>query len=154
MTTDDRRSPPPDPPSPGGSAPAAGPWRERVRAGLRALLGAVMLLVGVLHFLTPEPFVKMVPAALPSPLLLVHLSGVAEIAGGAGLFIPRVRRAASWGLIALYVSVFPANVNMALNHIPLGDLQLTTFQLWARLPLQVVFIAWAWWVGRDGRART
>lgn len=136
-------APPASPP--GGRA---APWREHARAGLRALLGAAMVSVGALHFVAPQPFVQMVPRSLPAPLALVYISGVAEVAGGVGLFVPRLRRAASWGLIALYVAVFPANVNMALNGIPLGDVELTPFQLWARLPLQIVFIVWAWWVGR------
>jgi uncharacterized membrane protein len=117
----------------------------------RALLGAGMIGIGIAHFVAPEPFVKMIPAALPWPLFLVYLSGAAEIAGGAGLFVPRLRRAASWGLIALYVAVFPANLNMAINQIPLGDYQPSAFALWARLPLQVVFIVWAYLVGRPPR---
>lgn len=133
------------------SAPAraAGP-RERVRAALRAVLGAAMIFVGALHFVQPGPFVTMIPAGLPAPLALVYISGVAEIAGGVGLFVPRLRRAASWGLIALYIAVFPANVNMAVHELPLGDQRISTFALWARLPLQLVFIAWAWWAGKDG----
>jgi uncharacterized membrane protein len=117
----------------------------------RGLLGAGMIGIGIAHFAMPEPFVKMMPAALPWPLFLVYLSGAAEIAGGAGLFVPRLRRAASWGLIALYVAVFPANLNMAINQIPLGEFRPSSFALWARLPLQVVFIVWAYLVGRPPR---
>lgn len=126
--------------------------RETLRAAMRALLGVAMIGVGALHFLSPSPFVNMVPSALPLPLALVYVSGVAEIAGGAGLFVPRLRRAASFGLVALYVAVFPANVNMAIHHLSLGDYQPSTFALWARLPLQIVFIAWALWVGKPARA--
>lgn len=121
---------------------------SRAKAVLRVLLGVAMIGVGITHFTGPEPFVKMMPAFLPAPLALVYLSGVAEIAGGAGLFVPRLRRAASWGLIALYVAVFPANVNMAIHGLPLGDYHAPPFALWARLPFQLVLIAWAWWVGR------
>jgi uncharacterized membrane protein len=120
------------------------------RPALRALLGAAMIFMGVLHFVTPDAFARMVPDWLPAPFALVYISGVAEIAGGAGLFIPRLRRAASWGLIALYIAVFPANLNMALHHLPLGDAPVSPIALWARLPLQLVFIAWAFWVGKDG----
>jgi uncharacterized membrane protein len=125
---------------------------ERIRSGLRAVLGGAMMVIGTLHFVQPEPFVTMIPAPLPAPLALVYASGVAEIAGGVGLFVPRLRRAASWGLIALYIAVFPANVNMALNGLPLGDQHVSNFALWARLPLQLVLIAWAWWAGKtEGR---
>jgi uncharacterized membrane protein len=97
-------------------------------------------------------YAPMVPPMLPAPLMLVYISGVAEIAGGVGLFIPSLCRAASWGLIALYVAVFPANVHMALAGLPLQGQHLPTWVLWARLPLQAVFIAWAYFVGRPSRS--
>ena len=107
-----------------------------------------MVAIGVLHFATPQPFVSIVPSFLPAPLVLVLVSGLFEVLGGVGLLVPRpqVRRAASFGLVALYLSVFPANVNMAL-HPELGQ-GLPLWSLWARLPFQVLFIAWALWVGR------
>lgn len=129
--------------------------RGRGRAIARVAMSVAMIGVGALHFVSPDPFVKMIPASFPAHLALVYVSGLAEIAGGVGLLIPRLRRAASWGLIALYVAVFPANVNMALHGIPLGDYHAPPFVLWARLPFQLVFIAWAFWVGRpDAPERT
>jgi uncharacterized membrane protein len=116
---------------------------------LRYVLAFAMMFVGVSHFMNPEPFVRIVPAALPAPLVLVYVSGFFELLGGAGLLVARVRRAAAWGLVALYVAVFPANVNMALNHISLSpDHPIPAFALWLRLPLQGVLIAWAWWYTR------
>ena len=90
------------------------------RVVLRILLAAGMMVTGVLHFVRPEGFVAIVPSYLPAPYVLVLVSGFFEVLGGAGLLVPRVRRAASLGLIALYVAVFPANVNMALHHLSLG----------------------------------
>lgn len=118
-------------------------WPKRI---LRGVLALAMTGIGILHFTDPEPFVRIVPGALPAPLVLVYVSGLAEIAGGVGLLIPALRRAAGWGLIALYVAVFPANINMALNNIPLGNEPVPTWALWARLPFQILFIAWAYWV--------
>ncbi|UQA55370.1 DoxX family protein [Polyangium aurulentum] len=131
----------------------AAPAESRVKIALRVLLAIAMVGVGITHFTSPEPFVAIVPRALPWPLALVYVSGVAEIAGGVGILVPPVRRAAGIGLIALYVAVFPANVNMALNDLPLGDAPAPAWALWARLPLQAVFIAWAYWVAvrRPGR---
>jgi uncharacterized membrane protein len=112
-----------------------------------------MIAAGVAHFATPEPFVRIVPSWLPAPLVLVWVSGVFEALGGAGLLVPRARRAASLGLIALFVAVFPANVNMAINHLTFdGVTPVSPTFLWLRLPFQVVLIAWAWWVGRDDPA--
>lgn len=124
-----------------------------VRTVLRWLLALVMVGAGVNHFLSPATYVAMMPVALPWHLALVYVSGVAEIAGGLGLLVPRTRRAAAWGLIALLVAVFPANVNMAVNELPLGTTTVPTWALWARLPLQLVLIAWAYAVrGPSSRA--
>lgn len=122
------------------------------KTALRWLLTVVMVGAGANHFISPDPYVAMMPVELPRPLLLVYVSGVAEIAGGFGLILPATRRLAAWGLIALFVAVFPANLNMALNELPLGTTTVPTWALWARLPLQIVFIVWAYWFTRaDGK---
>jgi uncharacterized membrane protein len=90
----------------------------------------------------PRVYASIVPDWLPAPRALVYASGIAEIAGGAGMMRPSTRRAAAWWSIATLVAVFPANLNMALNpdryRVPGGRAA-----LWARLPLQGLFIAWA-----------
>ncbi len=106
-----------------------------------------MIGIGVVHFVVPGPFVSIVPAALPAPYVLVLVSGFFEILGGVGLLVPRARRAASYGLVLLYLAVFPANINMAL-HPDLGR-GIPEWSLWARLPLQFVLIAWALWAGAE-----
>jgi uncharacterized membrane protein len=105
-----------------------------------------MVGAGLNHFLSPAPYLGMMPAEIPAHwhLALVDISGVAEIAGGLGLILPQTRRLAAWGLIALYVAVFPANLNMAINHLPLGTTDVPTWALWARLPLQILLIWWAY----------
>jgi uncharacterized membrane protein len=113
------------------------------------VLAAFMVGVGVLHFVTPAFFVRIVPAALPAPLVLVWVSGLFEILGGVGLLVARARRMASFGLVALYVAVFPANVNMVV-HPELGG-SVPVWALWLRLPLQAVLIALVLWVGRERR---
>lgn len=106
------------------------------------LLTVGFLAAGLLHFLAPEGYVGIVPSYLPDARTLVYVSGAAEIAGGVGLAVPRLRRAAGWGLIVLLVAVFPANLDMAL-HPERHSIPETL--LWARLPLQGVLI---WWVHR------
>ena len=115
---------------------------------LRWVLTVGMTVIGVLHFVKPEGFVAIVPEVLPAKLALVYISGIAEIAGGLGLILPATRRLAAWGLVALYVAVFPANINMLVNDLPIGDKPLEAWQLWARLPIQLVLIAWAYWYTR------
>lgn len=111
---------------------------------LQWLLAFVMTVAGVMHFVAPRGYVKIMPKWMPAPEALVAISGLFEIAGGVGLLIPATQRIAAWGLIALFVAVFPANVNMAVNRISLGKKPVPAWVLWARLPLQAVFIAWAW----------
>lgn len=121
---------------------------ESLKLILKIILAAFMITAGVSHFLKPEPFVTIVPKYLPYPLALVYISGFFEILGGIGLLIPSVSKAAAWGLIALFIAVFPANVNMAINSISFGVGPTPALLLWLRLPLQIVLIAWAWWFTR------
>jgi len=119
-------------------------WRRR----LRVVLVVFMVAIGIGHFVRPQPFVSIVPASLPAPLLLVLVSGFFEVLGAVGLLLPRVRRAASLGLVLLYLSVFPANINMVM-HPELGA-GIPLWALWARLPFQALFIVWALWAGGGG----
>jgi len=112
---------------------------------LRVILAIAIIFVGVTHFLIPEPYVKIMPPQLPYPLKLVYLSGFYEILGGIGLLVPPVSQAAAWGLIALFIAVFPANINMAVNHIKLEYIPNSPWVHVVRLPFQAVLIAWAWW---------
>ena len=115
-----------------------------MKLGLRYLLALLMVFAGVMHFVRPRGFARIVPRYLPAPMLLVYVSGAAEILLGVGLLLPATQRWAAWGLIALYVAVFPANVNMAVNHIGFGRDPGPLWLLWLRLPLQLVLIAWAY----------
>ncbi|MDQ3365079.1 MAG: DoxX family protein [Myxococcota bacterium] len=125
------------------------PAPRRVKTALRWLLTVVMVGAGVNHFVNPASYVEIMPAVLPAPLALVYISGVAEILGGLGLILPATRKLAAWGLIALLIAVFPANVNMAVNELPLRADPIPTWLLWARLPLQLVAIAWCYWFTRE-----
>ena len=108
------------------------------------LLAVLMMVAGVLHFVAPRAYARIVPRSLPAPRALVAISGVFEVLGGVGLLIAAVRPWAAWGLIALFVAVFPANVNMAVKRIGFGKKPPPDWVLWARLPLQAVLIAWAY----------
>ncbi|MCC3160065.1 DoxX family membrane protein [Hymenobacter sp. 15J16-1T3B] len=121
------------------STPA--PASPLYRLGLLSLT-ALLVTAGTFHFLRPGPFVRIVPPLLPAPEFLVYLSGAAEIVLGLLLLSQRTRRAAAWGLVALLLAVFPANVRMAL--LPGEGLGAPQWLLWARLPLQLPLIAWAW----------
>lgn len=110
---------------------------------LKYLLCVFFVLAGLNHFINPAFYLKMMPPYLPWHLFLVYLSGFFEIALGVMLLVPALTRVAAWGLIALLVAVFPANVQMAINPQLYPDLH--PLVLWLRLPLQAVFMAWAYW---------
>jgi uncharacterized membrane protein len=118
-------------------------------------MGLLYVIAGVLHFLAPDTYERIVPPQLPQPRLLVYVSGIAEIALGTGVLFERTRRHSAWGLIALLVAVFPANVYMAtgddfdLAELPAQLRDPREAALWARLPLQAVLVAWAWWYTDD-----
>lgn len=113
---------------------------------LRGVLSVCIIIVGIIHFLVPEPFIKIVPGVLPYPAAIVYISGFFEILGGIGLLIPAVSQAAAWGLVLLFIAVYPANINMAVNHIHLENIPDGNWFQAIRLPFQFVLIAWAWWL--------
>jgi uncharacterized membrane protein len=116
----------------------------------RTVLGVLFMLAGVLHFVMPSRYRAIVPPYLPAPAALVAVSGAAEIAGGLGLLLARLRQMAGVGLILLLVAVFPANVEMLLQARQRGVSGIAELLLWARLPLQVVLV-WSIWRLSQGR---
>ena len=113
----------------------------------RYLLGMFFVFAGVNHFWNTPFYVAIMPPWLPWHLALVYASGVAEIVLGALLLFKRWQAFAGWGLIALCLAVFPANIHMALH--PELFPQFTPTGLWLRLPLQLVLMAWAYWYTRS-----
>jgi uncharacterized membrane protein len=106
------------------------------------LLSFFFAFAGVMHFVIPGRYMGIMPAWRPYPLEMVYVSGVAEMAGGLGLLIPSLRKAAAFGLIALLIAVFPANIQMLANAIHSGASTAYTALLWLRLPLQPLLIVW------------
>ena len=109
-------------------------------------LGAFFVVSGANHFVNQDFYVGMMPPYLPAHLAFVNVSGVFEILGGVLVLLPRVRAAAGWGLVVLLLAIFPANVHMALSPELFPDT--SAVALYARLPFQALFIAWAYWATR------
>lgn len=130
----------------------------RLKRPLRYVMGLAYVAAGVAHVLVPAVYEQVVPPAFPRPRLLVLLSGVAEVALGIGVLFERTRRPAAWGVIALLVAVFPANVHMAtaedlrLEGVPAWAAAPPRALLWARLPVQGLLALWAWWHTRPDDA--
>ena len=116
---------------------------------MRRSFAVFLTLAGILHFVKPSFYLAIMPDWLPAHRELVYASGVAEIAGGLGVLHPKTRRAAGWWSIATLLAVFPANVDMAINPEDYPDVPGGAASLYARLPLQALFIAWAYAASRD-----
>ncbi len=128
---------------------AVAPQRLSLAQRIALVLAAgFYIFAGSLHFFRPAMYVKIMPPYIPWHLQMVYLSGAFEILGGVGLLIPRTRRAAAWGLIALLIAVFPANLYMATNPIEAGAESIAPVLRWGRLPVQVLLIWWLVWCTR------
>ncbi|WP_284440235.1 DoxX family protein [Haloarcula marina] len=113
------------------------------------VMGPLYIVAGLLHFVVPELYVQIVPPIFPAALLLVYLSGLAEIAVGIGVLLPQTRKYAAWATVALLITIFPANIYMATSGLVIegvpGGGDPSELIRWARLPLQGVLILWAYW---------
>jgi uncharacterized membrane protein len=123
-----------------------------VRRASPYLLAGLLTVTGTMHFVAPKVFVSIMPPQLPHRSALVSASGAAELTCAAGLAVPRTRRVAGWATALLFVAVFPANVQMALDA---GDRSAAyRAATYARLPVQVPLVMWAVWVARVSRRRS
>lgn len=109
---------------------------------LKYIFSVFFVLAGFNHFFNTAFYVKIMPPYLPWHLPLVYLSGFFEIVLGLLILVPKFTHMGAWGLIALLIAVFPANIHMVVNHHLFPEYSVTT--LWLRLPLQVVLIGWAY----------
>ncbi len=122
------------------------------RAAGRGALAIMSLFTGTSHFTSMKyDFAAMIPDPLPDGLWVIYLTGVFEIAGAIGLLIPQTRRLAGICLVLLLVAMFSANVNAALNGIPLGGQDPTP--LWLRTPMQILYIVMVWWTSVKAPAK-
>lgn len=124
----------------------------RLKRPLLFLMAPAYVVAGVLHFVVPELYAQIIPPVFPAAFALVYLSGLAEVAVGVGLLIPRTRRHAAWATVALLVAIFPANIYMATHGVVIegmpGGGDPSAVARWGRLPLQGVLILWAFWYTR------
>jgi uncharacterized membrane protein len=125
-----------------GVWPELDSWSGALRLGLAAMF--IFTAISHFHPRTRPDLVRMVPAGLPAPALLVTATGAAELAGAIGLLVPWTRPLAAYGLIALLVAMFPANIHGDRKGLMVAGRRATPL-VW-RLPLQLFWIAALWWV--------
>lgn len=107
------------------------------------LMALLYLGAGINHFIFPRQYQKVVPDYFKNKKFINEASGVAEIILGIALFIPATTHLAAWGVIALLIAIFPANI----YHLQQkgAGMKIPVWLLWVRIPIQFVFIAWAYW---------
>lgn len=106
------------------------------------IMSLFYMVAGVMHFLRPRVYMKIMPSYLPFHLPLVYISGIFEILCGLLLLHPLTRTYGAWLTILLLIAIFPANIQMLVSFY-----QKQNPYLWlaiVRLPLQLMLIWWAW----------
>jgi uncharacterized membrane protein len=124
---------------------------DSASSNARLATGLSFIFIGITHFLMPGKYLEMMPPFIPSPLAMVYISGFFEILGGIGLVVPWTKRWAAFGLIALLLAVFPANIYVALNNVQLGGFMSQSVYQWLRLPLQFALIGWVFFVSKTNK---
>ncbi len=122
--------------------------RVTTRMIVRAALALLFIAAGILHFVATPSFMAIVPPSLPWHRELVLISGVFEIVGGVGLMLPPFRRYAGYGLLLLLIAVFPANIYMAIAHVPATGVLGNRVLQWIRLPFQFVLMSFTLWCSK------
>jgi uncharacterized membrane protein len=113
----------------------------------RYALAALLLVMGVLHFVLPKPFMRIVPPILGHPRFWTYVSGVAELVSGGLLLSTRTKNLGGWAAAATIVAVYPANIWMAIDAGKPDDP--AAIGAWLRLPLQVPLVIWALRIARS-----
>ena len=122
---------------------------SRVKKYSLWVMAVAYMLNGFNHLLNPDFYVGIMPPGLPNPEWLNVAAGLAEIVLGVFILEPRVRVFAAWGIIALLIAIFPANVYPVMANVGSeGPGSGPGAAGWIRLPFQALFIVWAWWYTR------
>ena len=117
-------------------------WKKLVLFGLSTFF----IYTGIHHFVNPGFYLSIMPSAFPLHTEAVYISGFFEVVGGVCVLIPRLRKIAGWGLVALLVAVYPANIYMAITPEAFPDIHVAL--LYVRLAFQFLFFYWAFSVTR------
>lgn len=116
--------------------------RTNCSAISRWVLAIFFTAAGLAHFLKPSYYLAVIPPWIPFPAAMNVISGFFEILFGVLVLPVKTRKLAGWGLIALLIAVFPANIHLALHSEIFPGVP--PWLSWARLPFQAVFIFWVW----------
>ena len=108
----------------------------------RIALSVFFAFTGIGHFIKTDALVSMLPPSFPARLPMIYLTGIFEILGAIGIWIPRLRKLTGICLIVMLVAVFPANIYGAMQRVPFGGHEIGPLYLLGRVPVQLLLIAW------------
>ena len=117
------------------------------------VMSFMYIFIGVRHFTSPQYFLDIVPPQLPFKLFLVYLTGLIEIVGGAAILSPKSRKAGSYLLIFLLVSVFPANIYLYVSETPQSLLGISKMDAFIRMLFQTPLILLAFWHSKENHPK-
>ena len=123
-------------------------WLRSPQAKGRVALAVMFLFAATGRLANADGLMQMLPDFLPLRREAVYISGFFEVLGAIGLLVPRLSRPAAWGLVALLLVVFPANIYVALHNLQIPGLPGSPIVQWLRLPLQLVLIGLVLWATR------
>ena len=120
---------------------------QEIKSSARLATIIMFVMIGTMHLINPSALTYMIEGFLPYPKLLVIVSGISEIILGLGLWWERSRKISAWLLIIQLTMMFPANINVAINHLSApGGLPSEAWYTWSRLAFQPLYILWVYWV--------
>src|SRR5687768_10912498 len=130
--------------------------RFNLRLSTRARIGLSLffLFTGIGHFIRTEPMAAMLPSSVPYRVELIYLTGVFELLGAVGVWIPKLMKLTGVCLILMMLAVLPANIYSAFNYVEFGGHQYGPIYLLARIPFQMFVIAWTYIATNKGGCPT
>ena len=124
---------------------------SRTRA--RVALSLFFAFTGIGHFIKTDELVSMLPAFVPYRLSAVYVTGILELLGAIGIWIPALRKLTGICLIVMLCAFLPVNIYAAFQRVDFGGHELGPAYLLARVPVQLLLIAWTWFAAGESRDR-
>lgn len=113
----------------------------------RLSMAIMLLITGMAHFTTTDLMIEMMPDIVPFKMLMIYFTGILEVLASIGLLNQKSSKLASILLIVFFLAVLPANVTGSLKEVALGGMEKGADYLYFRIPLQIGFMAWAYYFG-------
>ncbi len=113
----------------------------------RISLSIMLIATGIAHFTHTEQMIQMMPEIVFYKKEVVYFTGILELMASAGLLIPKLTKLASILLILFFIAVLPANIVGSMKQVSLGGMEKGVSYLYFRIPLQMLFILWAYYFG-------